>query len=336
MGERVECPEPGVYRGVDFHEYLSWDCASNSQLGKLVPPSTPAHLKAYLDEPPEPTKALKEGRSLHAAVLEPDVFEADFRTAEQCSATTSKKKRCTKPGNWPTKDGAWLCTTHLQAAERAGEDPGIDEDVVTMTASEHELVTSCRDAIMEHPTAAGFFLVDDAEKEVSVVWDEEVAPGVHVRCKGRWDLFSPSLRVIMDLKGARDASEIGFPRDAFRFGYHRQAGLYLSAAKTLGLDVTHYAILAVEKESPYALMIHRYSEASIGHLPDPGEPAFHTIRNVRALLRLYDRCRRTEDYPGYSELPHDLTLDDWQWSTMDAQTRQLEDALDDERQEQAA
>ncbi len=326
MSERIECPEPGVYRDVPFSDYIRWDAASNSQLSHLVPPSTPAHLKVYLDGDDDPTRARKEGRSLHAAVLEPHVFEAEYRTAEQCSATTQKGAQCSKPGNWPTKGGAWLCTTHLDAANRAGKDPGIDPDVVTMTESEYRMVTSARDAILAHPVASGFFLVDDGEKEVSVVWDEEVAPGQYVRCKGRWDFYSPSLTggTIMDLKGARDASKTGFARDAFKFGYYRQAALYLSAAKALGLPAAHYAILAVEKEAPFAMMIHRITEASIGALPDPGEPAFHTIRHVRALYR---QCRETGEYPAYDVRPHDLTLDDWQWSTMDAQTRQLEEQL---------
>lgn len=333
MAERIECPEPGVYRDVPFATYLAWDAASNSQISKLAD-GTPAHLKVYRDEPLPPTKALREGRSLHAAVLEPEVFEADFRTAEQCSATTSKKTRCSKSGNWPTKGGAWLCTTHLQAAERSGDDPGIDDDVVTMTESEHAMVTSARDAILAHPVASGFFGVFDGETEVSVVWDQEVAPGEFVRCKGRWDFYSPTLAggTIMDLKGARDASERGFARDAFKFGYHRQAALYLSAAKSLGLPAAHYAILAVEKAPPFAMMIHRLTEASIGALPAPGEPAFHTIRYVRALLRLYEQCRVTGDYPGYPERPHDLTLDDWQWSAMDAHTQRLEEQLDIEQE----
>jgi len=335
VSKHLECPEPGVYRGVDFGEYLRWDAASNSQLGILAT-HTPAHLKAYLDEPPKPTKALKEGRSLHAAVLEPEVFRRDFRTAQQCGAQTSKGDRCSKPGNWPTKRSAWLCTTHLQAAERAGQDPGIDEDVVTMTGSEYAMVTACRDAILGHPTAAGFLLVDDAETEVSVVWDEEVAPGAYVRCKGRWDLYSSSLGTVMDVKGARDAGVRQFARDAYRYGYFRQAAMYLSAAKTLGLRIDHYAIVAVEKTPPYALMIHRITEDAIGHLPEPGEPAFHTLRHVRALLRIYARCRETDTWPGYPERPHDLTLDDWQWSDMDIQTRRLEEHLHTDDEEQAA
>lgn len=324
MVERIPCPEPGVYDDVPFATYLAWDAASNSRLGKLVPPSTPAHLKAYLEEPAPSTKAQREGRVLHACVLEPDVFEREYRLADQCIATTKKGAQCSKPGNWPIQGGGWLCTTHLDAAVRAGEAPTVDDDVVTMSEKELALATRARDAIQAHPVAAGFLRAEDGQTELSLVWDD---PATGVRCKARIDFYSRSTAggTLMDLKGTTNASVDFFTRDAFKYGYFRQGAFYLTGANELGLPAAHYAILAVEKTAPFAMRVHRITEQAVGYLPPPDEPAFHYARQMRALLKLYERCMTSGDFPAYPEGPHDLSLEEWQWSMMDAQTQIIEE-----------
>src|SRR5262245_8459627 len=68
----VVAPDPGVYPNVPMEAYHRWNAVSNSRLTKLD--RSPAHLLAYLTEPPEDTKATAEGRAIHCAVLEPDDF----------------------------------------------------------------------------------------------------------------------------------------------------------------------------------------------------------------------------------------------------------------------
>lgn len=319
MTERIECPEPGVYRGVGMEDYLAWGAASNSRLGRLV--RSPAHMKAYLEEPPKETPALVLGRAIHAAVFEPEDFESTYRRAEQCVATTSRGAQCSRDGTWPLAGGGAVCTQHASGFD-------LDEDAVTLSTSDHETCESVRAAIEAHPVAAGF-LRASGDSEVSIVWDD---PETGVRVKGRWDRYLPELPgvrggTIMDLKTTRDASTKAFERSIVTYGYARQAALYLMGAKALGMDVSSYAILAAEKTPPYALAIYRITENTFGPIPEPGEQAFHMVRHVQALLARYGHCMATGDFPGYPPDVRDVSLPDWAWSELDRTTEAAEAEL---------
>jgi exodeoxyribonuclease VIII len=67
-------PEPGIYPNTPFPEYLEWEAAHHSVL-KWITSHSPAHAKEYMDNPPEPTEAMKFGTALHTYVLEPETFE---------------------------------------------------------------------------------------------------------------------------------------------------------------------------------------------------------------------------------------------------------------------
>ena len=70
-------PKPGIYPGVPFDEYLEWEAVNNSLLWTIVKQS-PAHAKAKIDCPPEPTPPFHFGRGLHCLALEPDKFEERY------------------------------------------------------------------------------------------------------------------------------------------------------------------------------------------------------------------------------------------------------------------
>jgi len=318
-------PGPGVYEDVPAEVYHSWPYASNSRLGKLVPPSTPRKLREYLDEPAKGTKAMREGRILHAAVLEPDVYKRDYVRSSQCIAQTGKGGQCKNDGAWPLKGGKGsVCTTHLEKAARDGMPYDIDTDLVIVSDTDHAMVHAVRESIAQHPRAGAFLRSENAITELSIVWDD---PHTGVRCKARWDWYDRFMvgGTIMDLKGARDASVEGFRKDGFWNGYHRQGTLYLMGARELDLPVHHFALLAAEKVAPFDLTIHRITETLIGYLPRRGEEPTNCARQMHALLRLWDKCQRTGEYPGYSEDVQDFELREWQWSTMDEQTRLIEE-----------
>lgn len=319
-------PGPGVYYDVPAEDYHRWPFASNSRLGKLVPPSTPAHLKAYLDEPPVERRSWREGRVIHARVLEPELFRRQYLLAEQCSQTTSKGQQCSKEGTYAVRGGAWICTTHLQKLERDGVDPDLHPDVITLKPADAELAEGIATAVHAHPIAGAFLAADGGATEVSLVWDD---PETGVRCKARLDYYNAELAggVAMDLKSTTDASADEFARQAFKLGYMRQGTFYLSGLKELGLPCEHYSIVAVEKAKPHALMVHRITEQTIGGLPGPGEPAYHCAANVRALLRVWGRCQSTGIYPAYPDDVQDLSLPEWAWAAMENQTTKLLETL---------
>lgn len=334
MSAGRKCPDPGVYYDVPHGEYLAWDAASNSRLGLLVPPSTPAHLKAYLDAPPKDKKVWKEGRILHACILEPDRYEAEYRIAGTCAGVTGKgtgcRTGCRKPGAFPVTDGHEpyeACHLHVDQFQP-------DDSSLLVSEADDAMARNCRDRFRSHPIASGFLNVPDARREVSIVWkqplfDPASGEDFTVRCKARIDWYSPTFMggVPMDLKGAREAHARGFGKQAFYNGYLRQAVFYRMGLTALDLPARTFAAVAQEKAAPYELMVHLLGDSATGPLPDPGEPAVHVAANVMSALRLWAWCRTTGEYPGYPETVNELTTAEWAWSELEHQTSQINEFL---------
>lgn len=309
---------PGVYSGMPFREYLALPYASNSQLTHLL--RSPLHLKAYREEPLPETKALKAGRAIHAAVLEPELFERDYVAGGQCAATTSKGGRCSRGATVVVRGGGLLCSQHANGEVE-------DDSRIVLSDADRAMCLRLRDVLAEHPTASRL-LAAPGQVEVSVVWDD---PATGVRCKGRWDKYIPGLAggTIVDLKSCTDARPHKFERSIVDYGYARQAMLYLMAARALDMPAKHYVLLAAEKDVPHGIMVYRLSGEALGGTPGPGEEAYYVARQVRGLLRRYDECTRTNDYPGYPTDVRDVSLPDWAWNVMDAQTMAIEEATTD-------
>lgn len=271
---KIPAPPVGVYADVPFGDYLAWDAVSQSQLKELQ--RSPAHLRAALEAPDEDTDALRIGRAVHCAVLEPHRFAADFAVLPEGN------DRRTKEGK-----AAW------ERAMNSGATP--------IKYEEGEKVKAIAASIRAH-TAAAHLLASDGPAELSLVWrDEETG----VLCKARQDKHAHAVGggVILDVKTTTDASAREFERTVFNFAYHRQGAFYLRGSEALELPVQHYAIIAVEKEAPYAVAVYRLNEAAL----DAGDD------EVGALLKRYAACQSRGEWPAYPDTVQDLALPDWAW-----------------------
>lgn len=312
-------PEPGIYRDVPAVQYHSCPYFSNSRGGLLVPPSTPAHMKARLDEPEKDKKVFKEGRILHACVLEHERYEEEYRLAGQCAATTKQGERCKKGGTVPIQKGGEVCSTH---AANFLEDDGI----LLVSPSDDAMARSAREALLSDDCARGFLGAKDAEIELTIIVREPIT-GVMV--KARIDWYSPTMLggLPMDLKGARDASEYEFTKQAIYNGYLRQSVLYRMVLQAVGLPAEMFAAVAQEKVPPFEFMIYLLGDEATGALPTPGEEPQHVARQIVALLRLWDQCQSTGVWPGYARGVHTMTTPAWGWDHIDRQTAALEEAV---------
>lgn len=283
---KIPPPKPGVYPGVPFEEYLRWDAVSQSQLKELA--RSPAHLRAYLTEPDEDTDALRIGRALHCAVLEPEEFTGPKRFGILPDGTDRR-----------TKEGKAIWAKIVES----GATP--------IKQAEHEATCAMRDALHKH-TAAGYLLRCEGATELSIVWVDE---RTGVTCKARQDKHASAVGggVILDVKTCTDASPREFARSIFHFGYHRQGAFYLRGAEALGIAVQHYAILAVEKSRPHACAVYRLTEGAL----DAGDA------EVDALLALFNRCQQSDEWPGYTEAVQDIAIPDWAWAVSDELTKAI-------------
>jgi hypothetical protein len=293
-----DLPLPGVYPGVPMLRYHRWPCASNSRLSKIR--QSPAHLKAYLEQPTD-SATFALGRATHAAILEPDVFSASYVLPERCTAIKKDKARCDNSGI-VYAGGEWFCGVHGKGIA------SVANNVTVLPPADYRAALSMRDAVFAHPKAARL-LSGKGEAELSALWQDETTG---VMCKARLDRYSPIIAggAIVDIKTTRNASPTAFERAIYEHGYHRQAAFYLQAAKATGLNAEHFVIVAVEKEPPFAVALYRVSEAAI----TAGE------EQLKPLLALYGQCVASDTWPGYSENIEDIALPSYAWSQIEQET----------------
>jgi exodeoxyribonuclease VIII len=280
-------PTPGVYSDMDFMVYARIDAASQSKLSRLVPPSTPAHCRAYMQQPPKKTEALIIGNATHCAILEPDSFTSRYVTLGQCDAVKkSDGQRCSNNAT-VLKGGVSFCGVHFK---------GSSDDVrQVLTPKDYADCLSIRDAVWAHP-AARALLMQGTDRELSMVWRDD--PSTEM-CKGRIDVPASGIETIIDLKSTISAARDNFAWSIRKFGYHRQAAMYLDGAFLSGVgDFKNYVFIAYEKTPPFAVATYRLSDTDI---VDGG-------RELAQLLALYSKCRREDHWPAYSEDLEDISL----------------------------
>ena len=278
----MEEPKPGLYAGLSSERYHRAPGVNQSKL-KIMRDKSAAHLRYYLEHPPQQTDSMRLGAAIHDAVLLPDEFERLWQTAKQCEGVTKQGKQCTKTGS-VVEDGKHFCHVHA-ASNISNVEP---EPVTLLSPADYQTCLNVRDAVRAHPRASKL-LTGRAER--SAFWiDEETG----VLCKGRFDLLSTVFPAIVDLKTCRDASPEAFARTIWEYGYHLQAGHYLDGERILdiyGGEEVRFATVAVEKEPPYCVAIYEI-----------GEEWLDSARlELRALIRQYADCLESGIWPGYSD-----------------------------------
>lgn len=280
--------EPGIWRGIPMAEYHTLDAISNSRLVRLQ--QSPAHLRAYIEEPHKETPALTLGRAIHYAVLEPDQFEAAYR----CGPEGDRRKKDIRE--------KWAA----MIAEFG--------DGYVLRPDDWQTCLRVRDSVHASRSAHGL-LAGDGDVELSCVW-KDLRTGL--LCKGRMDRHSPLIAggAIVDLKTTRDASPRNFRRAIWTYGYYMQGAHYLSGAQSLGLPVEHYTIIAVEKEPPYAVAVYRFTEPVI----EAGN------QMIRPLLDIYAKMNEIpmQDWPAYPDEVRDIDVPDWAWRLIGDDALQLQ------------
>lgn len=294
-------PAPGVYPGArvypgaSMQDYHSWNCASNSRLSRIR--QSPAHLRAYLDQPSKDTDALRLGRAIHSAILEPDDFATSFTLAAQCDATKKGDgQRCSNMGI--LFNGGWFCGVH-------GKGMASDETRTILSADDYAVCLGTRDSVHAHPAANGL-LSGLGDVELSAVWaDAETGAS----CKGRFDRHAPSVAggTIVDIKTtSRSAARSDFERTIFSYRYFVQGAHYMNGAAALAVPAEHFVIIAVETVVPYACAVYRLTEGVLQAGSD----------EIRRLLPIYAECMASGIFPGYPDEVQDISLPNYAWGQL--------------------
>ena len=220
-----------IIHNLPFADYLKSPSLSNSGIQRFR--RSPAHYQAYLSQPSKDTPALRFGRIIHTAILEPD--KCKLAVAPECD-------RRTKAG----KD--------LWASFQADN---IGADIVT--DDEMAAIAGIQDSISAHP-AARALLSHPGNAEASFFWSDGMS-GVNL--KGRADYLRTD-GIVVDLKTTEDASPQSFAKSVANYGYHFQAAIYQQGLATCGIDVAGFVFLAVEKSPPYAVACYTLDAEAVG------------------------------------------------------------------------
>lgn len=265
---------PGISFGATPESYhaRALGVVSKSALDKLY--RSPAHYRAWVDGiEPEPTPAMRFGTALHMAVLEPERFARTHLALPDFGDLRSPKNR--------ERRDAWL-------AERPG--------VIPLSRSDEATIVGMMSAVMLHPAASRLIL--EGQAEVSLSWNDQITG---LRSKARADYYVKARRLAVDLKSTEDASPDGFARSAYNFRYHVQDALYRAAFAACGEPIEHFAILAVEKQAPYAVAVYTLDADAV-------------TKGYAAARQGYDvmaDCLRRNEWPSYSEGVEELSLPRW-------------------------
>lgn len=214
----------GLVHGLPNETYHAAPGISKTGLDKLA--RSPAHYLAYLREDRRETPALRLGRLIHAAVLEPDSLA--LAVGPDCGKKSKEDK------------ATW--------ADFNAKNIGCE----IVTADEAETIRSVRDSVYAHP-AARRLLFARGVAEASGWWFDQTTGEL---CRCRPD-YLRSDGIVIDLKTTEDAGP-SFSRSAANYAYHKQAAFYADGlAAITGETPAGFVFVAVEKTPPYAVAVYQ-------------------------------------------------------------------------------
>jgi len=238
-------------------------------LGHLA--RSPAHFKAWVEEPEVIKPAFEFGKAFHCYLLEPENFDARYIVRPAF-------------GDLRYKDNK---TEYLVWKDEAGERSEVTaEDMATIQGMVNAI---SRHAIAKRLVRGGF-----AEQRIAV-------PRGSLEQIASPDYILPNKGIVVDPKSCDAAGARDVERSISNYGYLMQATHYLSVLSEYGLDVRSFVFLFVEKSAPYGIFV--------GDL-DPEDLAWAEDRRQQ-LMDIQERCVQEGKWPGYDEHIQRIKLPVW-------------------------
>lgn len=128
-------------------------------------------------------------------------------------------------------------------------------------------------------------LIPECVIEESIYW-KNAATGLV--CKARPDARLDGL--VVDLKTAENADYRHIQTASIDRGYFLQAGMISLALRSIGVEMSHYVICAVEKKYPFAVANYVLDESAI----------LFGITQFNELIEQYDKCLQADKWPGFA------------------------------------
>lgn len=264
----VKTPEPGIYPGVDFAEYLRWEAVSNSSLFSATKSMAHYHCR----QPPEETPFMRLGSLCHTGRLEPLViaeryvvmppFEMDVRTTTGDIPANPKNTKAYR--------------------EKVAEFERVNTGKIVVSQAQYNTMVALVGSISTHQRASDYLHL--AQYEVAIVWED---PDTGILCKGRMDSWQKPGRFIADLKFVSDASVA--EKHIYNRAYHRQLAMYCDGMEVLTGNEHRGGLIFAETCEPYCVRASPLSQKAM----KAGRADY------KRLLHQIAECRESGKWPGY-------------------------------------
>lgn len=238
---------------------------------------SPAHYKASVEQPQEPTPAFLVGRYFHHLILTPDQpIDISIRPEGMDGRSKAGKEWSAAHPISITHEDAWACM-------------------------------GMKYAIANHPTAS--LALKSGRPEVSVFCDyTDPELDFTLQLKSRMDWVGDGSAII-DIKTVEDARPTRFTNNCLEYGWFLQAAFYLrvwnTACQNLGIaseSKSEFVFVAVEKAPPYAVKLYAVDQQTI----DACEI------QINDMLRRWKQCEQTKTWPAYSNDVAIIGQTEWQ------------------------
>ena len=273
--------KPGIYYDVPFSTYLQIEAVSSSLLKSYM--KSPAHSRV----PVKTTGAMRDGRIIHAMILEPEKVKDYIRTAPEGNKNSKAFKESIAREYGIEYPGTW----EMALSEIECKHPELTISDKS-TISELQYVAKTLESVPEIMK-----LLNNTQREVTVIWKRD-----GLLCKARFDALGSWA---VDMKSTKDSSPRKFNSQAFDLGYHIQDAWYMSGLAELGVDAKGMAFVAFEKTEPVNPMIYTFGDFERDL----------AIKEVEYLFSLHVECTEKQTWGGYEAVYgsriHTLELPAW-------------------------
>ena len=216
-------------------DYYEIDALSSSSLSVLKRSPQEFHERFVTGKQKgEETDAMRLGSAVHMLALEPEKFDGEYVVLEgPINAKTGN------PYGRDTK----AFTEWLEAAS-------VDETRKILIREDFETSLKIARAFHGHEIIEGLMSVEGKEFEKTLLLTYQYDDGSSERVKCKPDCIIPAESIIIDLKTSSDPRPDEFMWSALRYGYYRQAAIYLDACEVYYGKEFRFLFGVVNSKSP--------------------------------------------------------------------------------------
>lgn len=227
-------------------------------------------------ERPEPTEAMALGTAIHAAILEPDWFAANYVVRPKYDRRTTAGKA--DSAAWDAENGGKTCI-----------------DLESM-----QTVNAVREAAMSNRIVRTIVEETPPEmREHSIAWND---PETGLDCKSRRDLAHD--KMTCDLKSfAVPMSAAAVAKRVAGFGYARQGAFYRVGEQQFSGELKPFVFIFLGTKPPYSVGLFDIHEDDLNYADQQNNETLAAMARCRDNPALYT--------PEYATTIYNLVLPKW-------------------------